>query len=397
MHRVRPALLVLLAATAACASDISDVVESDGEPSADNQIDPGESLRATVNRAPAGAVFVIKAGVHRRQSVVPKDGMQFLGEPGAVLDGENVTPHAFETLRAAPRDVVIRGLVIERYAPPSQRGAIQGDNGVNWVIEDNEIRNNANTGVRIGKQTLLRNNHIHHNDVVGVSGYRADDAIVEANEIAHNSARRAAESGAGGEASGMKFVATYRLTLRANRVHDNHAKGIWTDHALPGILIEGNTLTDNGGPGIWHEASYDAVIRHNVVERNGLPTRPRWLESAGIQVTSARDVEIYGNTVRDNANGIGVMQAAGYAAGPHGPKVVENLHVHDNTVHMSRGRTGLAQNLGDRAYYTSKNNRFSGNSYFLGSNRTYCLFDERNLTEAGWQAAGNDVIGTFMR
>ena len=78
-------------------------------------------------------------------------------------------------------------------------------------------------------------------------------------------------------------------------------------------------MTDNRDAGIWHEVSYDAIIRYNTVERNGGTTAPDWLQAGGINVTNSPNVQVYGNTVLDNANGIGVMQATGYPTGPYGP------------------------------------------------------------------------------
>ena len=50
----------------------------------------GDNIQALVNAAPQGAVFWIEAGVHRLQSVTPKDGQQFIGEEGAVLNGSQL-------------------------------------------------------------------------------------------------------------------------------------------------------------------------------------------------------------------------------------------------------------------------------------------------------------------
>jgi hypothetical protein len=48
---------------------------------------PGDDLQATVNAQPAGTTFLIKAGVHRMQTVVPRTGDTFVGESGAILSG----------------------------------------------------------------------------------------------------------------------------------------------------------------------------------------------------------------------------------------------------------------------------------------------------------------------
>lgn len=50
----------------------------------------GTDLQALVDASPAGTVFWIESGVHRLESVTPKDGQQFIGEAGAVLSGARV-------------------------------------------------------------------------------------------------------------------------------------------------------------------------------------------------------------------------------------------------------------------------------------------------------------------
>ncbi|MBU8541474.1 right-handed parallel beta-helix repeat-containing protein [Falsiroseomonas tokyonensis] len=50
----------------------------------------GDDIQALVSAAPEGAVFWIEAGVHRLQSITPKDGQHFLGEEGAVLNGSRL-------------------------------------------------------------------------------------------------------------------------------------------------------------------------------------------------------------------------------------------------------------------------------------------------------------------
>ena len=154
------------------------------------EILPGQNIQSIVDASPQGTVFILKSGVHRRQTVRPKSGMSFIGETGTVMDGENVAAHAFETLASNPSNVTIRGLVITRYAPPSQFGAIQGDNGTNWLVEDNEISFNANHGLRPGPGMHIVNNFIHHNGVVGINGFRADNVIIEDNEVADNGTPR---------------------------------------------------------------------------------------------------------------------------------------------------------------------------------------------------------------
>ncbi|OLC82297.1 MAG: hypothetical protein AUH72_07040 [Acidobacteria bacterium 13_1_40CM_4_65_8] len=357
----------------------------------------GEDISARVNRAPAGTYFLLKAGHHTRQTVTPKDGMSFVGEDGTILDGEGVTSYAFETLHTDPRGVTIKGLTIERYAPPPQHGAIQGDNGRDWVIDGNIIRDNSHIGLRTGAGFVVRRNRVYGNGVIGISGHRADAARIEENEVFENGGGAGTETPATAEASGLKFLRTHDLIVRGNQVVRNLGIGIWSDTNYPTVVIEHNTVSENRGAGIWHEAGYAAVIRYNTVERNGGLTPGNWLTRAGIQVTNASNVQISTNKVTNNANGIGVMQTGGYPDGPYGPLRVENVQVTDNSVTMTIGRTGLAQNVGDRRVFTEWHNRFDNTTYHLGPNRFYFLWDERLLDERGWQAAGNDRSGRFIR
>ena len=363
-------------------------------PTAVIQVYPGDSIQLKVKAAPPGSLFVINAGVYRRQSITPKDDMTFAGQTGAVLDGEGVAPYAFETLVTLPKNVTIQGLVITRYAPPYQRAAIQGDNGTGWVISDNEVSYSAYEGVHPGRHAQVLRNRVHHNRVGGIAGYKADSTLVEANEVAFNG-NGLVESPSTAEAAGMKFMKQYGLVIRKNRIHDN-IRGLWIDTGYPGTVLEGNTVTTNAKCGIWIEATYGAIVRNNTASYNGGTTTGGWLGHAGIQVTNSPNVEIYGNHVSNNMNGIGVMETSGYPDGPYGPLHVTNLYVHDNTITMATGMTGLVQNVNDLSVFTSRNNRFANNIYHLGASAGYFAWgDHSRLTVAQWQGYGQDLTGTF--
>ena len=51
---------------------------------------PGTNIQSVVDRHPEGTRFIIKAGVHRMQTVVPKNRQIFTGEPGAIMTGAKV-------------------------------------------------------------------------------------------------------------------------------------------------------------------------------------------------------------------------------------------------------------------------------------------------------------------
>ena len=300
----------------------------------------------------------------------------------------SVVPHAFSGSAA---NVVVRGVVIEKYATPAQLGAVQGNSTRGWTVEESEIRLNHGIGLRTGAGMRVLRNRIHHNGQMGLGGSGAG-VLVEGNEVAYNNTLGFDPAW---EAGGSKFVRTDALVLRSNFSHHNHGHGLWTDIDNVGTLYEGNRLEDNTRSGIFHEISYRAVIRSNVARRNGR-AGARWVDGAGILVNSSRDVEIYGNTVEGNLNGIAAVQSS-RGSGAHGAYELANLSVHDNTVSMLQGRSGVVQNAGSQAVFTSMNVRFSGNRYTLGSSAKPFAWKDTTHDPAGWKRFGHDVTGTFTR
>jgi parallel beta-helix repeat protein len=206
------------------------------------------------------------------------------------------------------------------------------------------------------------------------------------------------------EAGGAKWVRSKRLVVRSNHVHDNRGPGLWTDGSSEAVLYEQNVVERNSGAGILHEISYAASLRGNVVSRNGFGSHG-WLDGAGIVLSASSSVEVYGNTVVDNRNGIGIVQTNRGRSDPRlPPHETADVYVHDNSIRMRVGHTGLVQNVGDTAYYTSRNNRFAGNRYVLGCNPTYFTWQDstgarayRDLSARQWVAAGNDTSGSFTK
>lgn len=48
---------------------------------------PGDDIQAAVDSNPEGTAFVLASGVYRGQSIVPKNGQQFVGKGGTILNG----------------------------------------------------------------------------------------------------------------------------------------------------------------------------------------------------------------------------------------------------------------------------------------------------------------------
>jgi parallel beta-helix repeat protein len=351
-------------------------------------IQPGQSIQAAVNANPAGTRFLIKAGTHRGQQVQPKDRNEFIGESGALLDGEGTKPHAF---RSGADYVVIRNLRITGYVPPTEWGAVEADwnDGTHWTVEGCEIFGNTGAGLKIGHDMVARGNHVHHNGQIGLLGW-GDRALIEDNEISYNNTEG---HDVDWEAGGMKFLVSDGIVFRNNHVHHNTGIGVWFDHNNINSMIEENLIEDNTDAGIYYEISYRATIRNNVVRGNGLGHTG--LSRAGIVISESSDVEVYGNTVSGNAQGITAFQQP-RGSGAFGEFLVKNLWVHDNEVTMTSGGTGLGDYTGDGMIF-ERNNRFDRNTYRIAGNSKPFWWSGGAVTENTWQAAGQDTNGTFIR
>jgi parallel beta-helix repeat protein len=359
------------------------------------QLNPGVDVARAVDRNGPGTTFCFGPGLYALdETLVPQRGDRFVGADGAILHGGGELESAFESTAS---DVVIAGLTIERFASPGQHGAIEAKGASNWLIEDNEVRFNDAAGITIGSRSVARANYVHHNGQLGIRAPDTTRTLVEDNEIAFNNPEL--EFNPGFDAGGAKFANTRGLVVRGNLVHDNRGNGLWFDIDNVDALIENNVVEDNEGQGIFYEISYDAIIRGNQVRGN---VRLRdgeaacsLLYGAGILVAHSGNVEVYDNVVEDNCNGIaGIQQDRG--SGDLGPHLLENLYVHDNTVTMTRGRSGVAQAYDSTpdAFDAERNNRFAANTYVVPDpSGEWWSWGGQSLTWVEWQNAGQDTDG----
>src|SRR6185437_9289216 len=108
-------------------------------------LNPGDNIQNTVSANGPNTVFCLNPGTYAQQSVSPRDGNQFIGRKGAVLDGQNKVQYF---LNSAANNIVVKNLVITNYANPLQEGAINST-GANWLIQNNEISFNRGVGIKV--------------------------------------------------------------------------------------------------------------------------------------------------------------------------------------------------------------------------------------------------------
>lgn len=446
-------------------------------------VSPSDDIQAVVDAHPAGTTYCLSAGLWREQSVTPKAGDTYIGtgqetilsgarilEPwinsgsswyvgGQTQEGQvhgecgeiarcghpedlfidneaqvhvsslaeigpgkwffdyaadriyvgsnpsghtvetSVTRHAFQATETD--NITIKNLVVEKYAQPAQFGAIQsGDFGTgvsrNWMIDGVIARYNHGTGISLfnNNDSTITNSKMLYNMQKGVGIGGKNDQLLNS-ESAHNNFLHAFD--AGWEAGGSKFAFTDNLLLKGNSVHDNGGPGLWTDIDNINSTIENNTVTNNEMDGIFHEISYKATIRNNHVEGNGWG-RKAWCYGAGITVSASRDVEVSGNTIIGNYNSIsGIAQTRG--DGQFGAHELRGLNAHDNMIQGGmdgkRSVTGVCRDNSDPIHSAEWNNHFDSNTYY-GPLNSWGWNDQELTDFSAWQAAGQDTNGSNL-
>jgi hypothetical protein len=324
------------------------------------------------------------------------DRIYIANQPAGHRVEVSVAPHALRSWGTGAVNVTMRGLVVEKFASPASDGAIQGNAG--WVLEDLEVRLNHSVGVNGFEE--FRNGLVHDNGQAGISTSDGDGQIVEGSEFYENHRIPIICW----HTSSVKILRTRNAVIRNNYSHDEPCgPGLWTDWDNIGSLFEGNRVEDVAGAGIFHEASYDAVIRNNVVRNTGFENAG-WIDGSGILVNSSRNVEIYGNTVEDNRHGIGGTNTD-RGSGAHGLHELTNLRVHDNVIRVTyRSPEGYWSSpsgvVGSIQQPFSNQAQFSRNQYTVCSGNIFAGPSSPGSTSYGymswaqWRAIGQDTTST---
>ena len=274
----------------------------------------------TQNR-PAGTVFWLEPGVHtlgngQFSQVQPKSGNQYVGAPGAIIDGQGVNNFAF-TQHAT--NVRIAYLTIRNFTAPDQQGVVNHDQASGWTIEHSTIEDNSGAGIMGGTDMVMRYNCIRDNGQYGFQMYRADDSIrnvvVDHNEITGNDQDGLPDSC--GCSGGAKFWAVQGAVITNNWVHDNLGVGLWADTNNINFVFDGNLFEDNESHALFYEISYNAVIRNNIFRRNALVGGDPGFVTGAIYISEAGGdprlpgggvIEISNNLFEDNYDGIAIWE-----------------------------------------------------------------------------------------
>lgn len=273
----------------------------------------------------------------------------------------SVSPFAF---MGGAQDVLIEGLVVEKYSTPIQAGAI-GYNipSVGWTVRNNEVRLNSSIGVVVGTNSRVKGNNIHNNGNMG-AGCVGNDILFEINIIAKNGYFNGLDTT--WEGGGAKCAKTNRLIVRRNYISENNGLGFWTDIDNINTIYEYNIVKHNLFGGISHEISYSAKIRSNKFYDNG-GQLSAWLWGGAIQIQNSQEVEVYGNQViAYKGNGVSIIQQD-RGVGAYGPYISTNNRIYTNVIVSLSSGHGASGALADSDLDGMKagNNTLYNNIYYV--------------------------------
>ncbi|NIK60614.1 right-handed parallel beta-helix repeat-containing protein [Kribbella shirazensis] len=321
----------------------------------------------------------------------------------AVYLGDTPVGHAIEmsstptAIEPGGNNVTVRGLTIEHFATPPQSGAVVL--GLGWKVFANDIRWNHAVGAMLvnADGAVLEKNRIHHNGQLGAGQYSTLRGTISANEISGNNT-----DGfwiADWESGGVKTTWSSGGWVTGNLIADNRGIGLWSDAYDDSRTFRNNQIVDNAADGIRYEIGRNGVIENNSISGNGFGTgrgsgTSLW-DGGGINVNTSSNVQVRGNVVANNVNGISI-QSRTRGSGPWGTNLLRDIVVSGNQVTMRGGTTatGMVQNSG--AAIPDGEVTLNDNTYILDS-----LAAERfqktgqRYTAEQWRSTGQDTTSLF--
>jgi hypothetical protein len=381
-------------------------------------VSPGQNIEAIVSTHTAGTTYCLSAGTFSRQTITPHSGDTFIGLQGAILDGQNATQYAFSNYYAGSSvtNVTIENLVIRNYNSPVQTASVFGDGSGNtgWSILNNEIASGGAIGVYAQSGWSIVGNYIHNNAQGGYFASGSGITITD-NDIAYNDPNNAFDFNVNG-CGGGKIYKSSDVDISYNYSHNNVGPGLWTDTDNEGTTYTHNDVEYNSRNGIMHEISWDATIQSNYLHDDGNSTScgagtganfycPEiFISNSGGERGTTVDVSANTIVMSDYGAGIGLFNIA-RGSGIFGPWLVQNVHVHNNTIQLSQnvaspgGTFGAIDDDGsDPAMLTSQGNGFdydsfvgaTSNSFYWGPGK----FAGSATNFAGFQRDGQELHGT---
>lgn len=267
--------------------------------------------------------------------------------------------HAYDTVGSC----VLDGITVQHFACKPQMSAVYVE-ASGWEIKNCDFSYNHSMGLKLAYVTSanVHHNTLHHNGQMGAGQYKCQGTVMSNNDFSYNN-YMGDYYALDWESGSIKYAFRTDCTFSKNTSRYNGGIGLWADIDNVGLVFDSNIIEDNESCGIRHEISFGAVISNNVIRRNGYgTTNGKWrtkdpstagqsdyfartgnpFMTAGININcsggwaddSKQTIEVFGNTVEYNQNGIFLQQRnrGKSLTFPTRTWLVQNVKVHNNIV-----------------------------------------------------------------
>lgn len=288
---------------------------SDPVPGDAIRVEPGDDLQALVAAHPPGTAFLLASGIHRQQSVRPRDGNRFSGEPGAVLSGAVLLDPADASRRGEHwafdgrgEEGFVHGSMLaghEQEAHPEDLWA-DGERLRHVAIDDLDEPGEWSFDYAADRVLLVDDPRGFDTLELAATEFAFIGEGVRDVTIENLTVRHYASWAQRGAINGRHSIG---WTVRFVDASSNHAYGLGTG---PGMLVEHSRFTDNGqgglgGPGERHDDSGVApgevrpmrVVSNEIARNRQLGFDWRW-EGGGTKFSVTVDMVAANNHVVDN-------------------------------------------------------------------------------------------------
>ena len=381
MKRIHRCLLVALAFASAFSSNSAKGAVT---------LYPGNNIQSIVNANPNNTTFIFSAGTYTNQSIVPKAGDVFDGQNVGILDGGNTTTRAFG---GTAGNVTIQNLTIQHYNSALQYAAVDCEFGNAWTVSNCIIQLNASVGVNFGNNSLIINNQLNSNGEEGFAG-GGSGWLMKNNQINNNNT---SHQDWGFEAGGGKVTEATSGTFDGNTATNNDGPGIWLDAGADGIIIKSNICIGNYGPGIMVEISRFNTVSNNLCIGNGVGDT-EW-SAAQILISTSESNTVCGNIlgVPVSANtmlGVFIMDQGRTDESGHTIHATGN-EVYGNYAWFWNTKAGINGCDTDESYPVYTTNHFHNNTYHVANTSVKYFSWENDYTLAQAQSHGYETGSTI--
>ena len=190
---------------------------------------------------------------------------------------------------------VVRGIGVQRYATPvPDKGALRAL-APDMTLENVVVRDNATQGIYVGGREPRRPHHPPQrhrpsgNGMLGIESSYSDGLVIDASRVTGNNTERFNQAPVSG---GVKISRARDLTRDRQRVRRQHRPRPVVRRVGARRDRRAQRHPPEHRHGISYEISSQALIADNLVAGNG---------GVGMKINNASRIEIWNNTVVDNA------------------------------------------------------------------------------------------------